>query len=75
MTGSTGNIYTVTICRQPVCSCPHNQKGNQCKHILYVVSRVLRDKAEYLFFLSLPLHKKLCTKSLGSFTPTSVFYR
>jgi hypothetical protein len=53
MTGSTGNIYTVTICQLPVCSCPHNQKGNQCKHILYVMSRVLRARADYVYQLAL----------------------
>jgi hypothetical protein len=36
MTGSTGNIYEVHIAQRPQCSCPHAQKGNQCKHILYV---------------------------------------
>lgn len=36
MTGSTGNIYTVNVCRNPSCNCPHAAEGNQCKHILYV---------------------------------------
>lgn len=36
MTGSTGNIYTVHVGKQPRCTCPHNEKGHQCKHILYV---------------------------------------
>ncbi len=36
MTGSTGNVYTVHIGRQPQCNCPHARKGNQCKHVLYV---------------------------------------
>jgi hypothetical protein len=34
--GTTGNIYQVTIARQPRCSCPDSQSGNQCKHIIYV---------------------------------------
>lgn len=34
--GSTGNIYQVTICRVPRCTCPDAAKGNQCKHIIYV---------------------------------------
>ena len=34
--GSTGNIYNVTICQVPRCTCPDNLKGNQCKHIIYV---------------------------------------
>lgn len=36
MTGSTGNIYTVHVGKQPRCTCPHHEKGHQCKHILYV---------------------------------------
>jgi hypothetical protein len=36
LTGSTGNIYTVHICRIPTCNCPHARKGNQCKHIIFV---------------------------------------
>ncbi|KAK3372306.1 SWIM zinc finger protein [Podospora didyma] len=53
LTGSTGNIYTVTIAQQPSCSCPHGAKGNQCKHVLYVLSRVLRAKYEYVYQLAL----------------------
>lgn len=34
--GSTGNIYQVTICKVPKCTCPDAVKGNQCKHIIYV---------------------------------------
>ena len=36
--GSTGNLYTVTIARIPICNCPHALKGNQCKHVVYVGS-------------------------------------
>lgn len=35
MAGTTGNLYTVIIGKVPSCSCPDNQKGNQCKHICY----------------------------------------
>lgn len=55
MAGSTGNVYTITIDKVPSCDCPHAKKGNQCKHIAYVLSRVLRVSAglEYqLAFLS-----------------------
>ncbi|KAJ7574813.1 hypothetical protein C8J56DRAFT_901748, partial [Mycena floridula] len=31
--GSTGNVYTVTICQTPSCTCPDAMKGNHCKHI------------------------------------------
>lgn len=43
LAGTTGNIYTVTISHVPTCSCPNFVKGNaQCKHILYVLVRVLK---------------------------------
>ncbi|KAH8883284.1 hypothetical protein GQ53DRAFT_753000 [Thozetella sp. PMI_491] len=53
LTGSTGNIYNVVIARQPACDCPHALAGNQCKHILFVLSRVLRAKYEYVYQLAL----------------------
>ncbi|GME63194.1 ring finger domain protein [Neofusicoccum parvum] len=40
--GTTGNIYTVNISQVPSCTCPHAKKGNQCKHIIYVLIRVLK---------------------------------
>ena len=40
--GSTGNVYDVTIDREPSCSCPDARKGNICKHIFFVMVRVLR---------------------------------
>jgi hypothetical protein len=42
MAGSTGNVYTQHICQVPSCDCPHAKKGNQCKHIIYVMLRVLK---------------------------------
>ncbi|KAK2037581.1 hypothetical protein LZ31DRAFT_600337 [Colletotrichum somersetense] len=53
LTGSTGNVYTVHICQTPSCTCPHSLKGNQCKHWLYVMSRVLRAKYELTYQLAL----------------------
>ncbi|KAK7746552.1 hypothetical protein SLS62_009349 [Diatrype stigma] len=53
MTGSTGNIYHVRIARLPTCTCPHSQKGNQCKHIIYVMSRVLRARFDLVYQLAL----------------------
>lgn len=40
--GTTGNVYIVTISHLPSCTCPHALKGNQCKHIIYVLNRVLK---------------------------------
>lgn len=34
--GTTGNIYQVTVSKEPKCTCPDGMKGNQCKHIIYV---------------------------------------
>ncbi|KAI1872172.1 uncharacterized protein JN550_003891 [Neoarthrinium moseri] len=53
LTGSTGNIYTVHISRRPSCNCPHAEQGNQCKHMLYVMSRVLRARYELVYQLAL----------------------
>ncbi|KAK3336336.1 SWIM zinc finger protein [Cercophora scortea] len=53
LTGSTGNIYTVEIAQRPTCDCPHSLKGNQCKHVVYVLARVLRAKFGYTYQLAL----------------------
>lgn len=42
LAGTTGNVYTIRIDKVPTCNCPHAKKGNQCKHVVYVLSRVLR---------------------------------
>ena len=49
--GSTGNVYTVTICHLPSCSCPVGilwKKGQEqcCKHVLYVLHHVLKAADE-----------------------------
>ncbi|KFA72294.1 hypothetical protein S40288_02416 [Stachybotrys chartarum IBT 40288] len=53
MTGSTGNVYEVHVARQPSCTCPHALKGNQCKHILWVLSQVLNAPFELVYQLAL----------------------
>ncbi|TEB39398.1 hypothetical protein FA13DRAFT_1723590 [Coprinellus micaceus] len=40
--GSTGNIYTVAVDKLPSCDCPDHRKGNHCKHILFVMTKVLQ---------------------------------
>ncbi|KAK5132838.1 hypothetical protein LTR08_008554 [Meristemomyces frigidus] len=42
LAGTTGNVYSIVIDKVPSCDCPHAKKGNQCKHIAYILSRVLR---------------------------------
>ncbi|EJD41248.1 hypothetical protein AURDEDRAFT_106240 [Auricularia subglabra TFB-10046 SS5] len=39
--GSTGNVYTVVIDKLPSCDCPDACKGNHCKHILFIMLKVL----------------------------------
>ncbi|KAK7946094.1 Znf1 [Apiospora aurea] len=53
LTGSTGNIYHVHIAQQPTCDCPHGLKRSQCKHILYVLSRVLHARFDLVYQLAL----------------------
>lgn len=58
LAGTTGNVYTINIDKIPTCDCPHARKGNQCKHVIYVMARVLRvpDHLEYqLAYLSTEL--------------------
>lgn len=40
--GATGNVYKVNVCRHPSCTCPDFARGNLCKHILFVMLRVLK---------------------------------
>ncbi|KAF9078321.1 hypothetical protein BDP27DRAFT_1440792 [Rhodocollybia butyracea] len=40
--GSTGNVYSVTIDNVPHCDCPDHQKGHHCKHLLFVLLKVLQ---------------------------------
>lgn len=41
--GSTGNVYNVTIGHVNTCSCPDARKGNHCKHIIFVLLKVLQE--------------------------------
>ncbi|MCJ1433639.1 hypothetical protein MMC27_003002 [Xylographa pallens] len=52
MAGSTGNIYHVSINKLPSCTCPDNRKGNQCKHIVYVLHNVLKAPEELQYQLA-----------------------
>jgi len=40
--GSTGNVYSVKISRRASCSCPDYVRSYLCKHILFVLLKVLR---------------------------------
>ncbi|KAL3139925.1 hypothetical protein ABBQ38_004215 [Trebouxia sp. C0009 RCD-2024] len=63
--GATANVYEVTVGRHPDCSCPDFQKGNICKHYLFVMLRVLRlDHADPLVWQR-ALMKKEAQQVLG----------
>jgi hypothetical protein len=59
MAGSTGNIYHITVGRIPSCTCPDSMKGNQCKHIIYVLHNVLKAP-EHLRYQLAFLSSELC---------------
>ncbi|KAL4986434.1 hypothetical protein BDW68DRAFT_178748 [Aspergillus falconensis] len=50
--GSTGNIYKTTIGKVPTCNCPDARKGNQCKHICYVLVKVLKAPSHLQYQLA-----------------------
>ncbi|KAF4551777.1 Hypothetical protein D9617_12g036670 [Elsinoe fawcettii] len=53
LAGSTGNVYTINISHTPTCTCPNFQKGNkQCKHIIYVMVKVLKAPAHLSYQLA-----------------------
>ncbi|KAG0136737.1 hypothetical protein HOY82DRAFT_55986 [Tuber indicum] len=45
--GSTGNVYTVHIKQVPVCDCPDSSPT--CKHILYVMMKVLKARSDLVY--------------------------
>ncbi|KAL6231785.1 hypothetical protein BDW75DRAFT_34563 [Aspergillus navahoensis] len=50
--GSTGNIYKTIIRKVPTCNCPDARKGNQCKHICYVLVKVLKAPSHLQYQLA-----------------------
>lgn len=53
LAGTTGNVYQITITKVPRCTCPDNGKGNQCKHIIYVMVNVLKAREDLAYQLAL----------------------
>ncbi|PWW75260.1 hypothetical protein C7212DRAFT_280928 [Tuber magnatum] len=45
--GSTGNVYTVHIRQVPICDCPDSSPT--CKHILYVMMKVLKARSDLVY--------------------------
>lgn len=59
--GSTGNTYTVNITLRPSCDCPNGRKNGTCKHIVFVMLRVLHAPEHGLVWFQ----KSLLTKELA----------
>lgn len=69
MAGTTGNLYKVVIGKVPSCDCPDGGKGNQCKHIFYVLINALKAPAHLqyqLAFLSSELREMYQSSPLSS---------
>jgi len=49
--GSTGNVYDVHIGQLPTCSCPDSSRGSLCKHVIFVLCRVLDQVSCFTFTL------------------------
>lgn len=58
--GTTGNIYDVKIQQQPSCSCPDCARGKLCKHIIFVMIKVLQvDRNSDLIYQNALLQSEL----------------
>ncbi|OAR02378.1 hypothetical protein LLEC1_02595 [Akanthomyces lecanii] len=53
LAGTTGNVYSILISREPSCNCPHALKGNQCKHTIYIMHQVLKAPYHLVYQLGL----------------------
>lgn len=40
--GSTGNVYNIRIERKPSCTCPDAERKGLCKHIIFIMVKVLQ---------------------------------
>ena len=48
---TSGKNYIVTIKDEPTCTCPdHYFRGKSCKHISFILERVLHDKFPKLLY-------------------------
>ena len=64
--GSTGNVYDVTIANTANCDCPDHGRSYLCKHILFVLLKVLRVDADSpLVYQSAWLSSELATMLAG----------
>ncbi|KAH7006343.1 hypothetical protein EDB82DRAFT_422771, partial [Fusarium venenatum] len=50
LVGATGNTYTVSIGNRLSCNCPHHSLGfQQCKHIIFIMKKVLNAPDELVY--------------------------
>ncbi|KGQ06143.1 hypothetical protein BBAD15_g8533 [Beauveria bassiana D1-5] len=49
LAGSTGNVYTIRIGRELWCDCEHSIRGNVCRHLVYILHRVLKAPFHFLY--------------------------
>jgi len=47
--GSTGNVYQVKLEKILSCTCPDFTRGHHCKHLFFVMTRVVRAKDKYVY--------------------------
>ena len=59
--GSSGNVYDVIIGKLPSCTCPDFLRGNLCKHVIFVLCRVLHQVS-----MSFPFMKSLTIELYNS---------
>jgi hypothetical protein len=62
VSGTTGNVYDIQIAQIPSCSCPDFAKGRLCKHIIFVMVKVLHvHRDSVLVFQQALLQSELST--------------
>ncbi len=64
--GSTGNVYTVRVARLTDCSCQDAQKGHTCKHIYFVICKVLKTDTDS----DLPFQRHFLRSELREMLPS-----
>jgi hypothetical protein len=66
--GSTGNVYTVCVARTTDCTCQDAQKGHSCKHIYFIICKVL--KTDYTDS-DLPFQRHFLPSELRTMLPST----
>jgi len=70
--GTTGNIYNVKIEQQPTCNCPDCARGKLCKHIIFVMVKVLQvNRTSELIYQNALLQSELADVFRNAPIPTA----